>query len=90
MSGNVMKLAAVMIAAVGVLAGGCESEKKADTKAAPAVMNANCPFSNHPVSPDATATYHGKTVGFCCKDCADKWGKMTDAERDAALAKMPK
>lgn len=86
-----MKISSMNMVAVAFLAAaatmvGCESTKKAETKASPSVMNANCPFSKHAVSPDATVAYKDGTVGFCCKDCVAKWGKMSDADRDAALA----
>ncbi len=84
---NIRIMAAAMVVGAMAMVVGCESSKKTETKASPSVMNANCPFSGHPVANGATADYNGKTVGFCCADCAKKWSGMTDAQRDAALAK---
>ncbi|MFO0832265.1 MAG: hypothetical protein U0637_10560 [Phycisphaerales bacterium] len=42
---------------------------------------------NDPVDPTLTAQWKGQTVGFCCKGCLPKWANMTDAEKDAAVAK---
>lgn len=41
-----------------------------------------------PVDPAITPVeWKGQKVGFCCKGCMPKWAKMTDAEKDASLAK---
>ncbi len=39
-----------------------------------------------PVDPTVVAEWKGQKVGFCCKGCLPKWEKMSEAEKDAALA----
>lgn len=57
--------------------------------------NSRCPLMNeHPVRPstseDAVRVWRGKTVGFCCLDCAEGWDAMGEKERDEALAVVMK
>ncbi len=40
-----------------------------------------------PVNPEVFTDYKGQRVGFCCKGCVPKWNALTDAQKDAALAK---
>lgn len=82
-----IRLAAATLAAVAFSVAGCQSTKKAETKASPSVMNTTCPVSHEPIAADQTVDYKGGKVGFCCKNCQTKWAGMTDAQRDAALAK---
>ena len=87
-------LASVLIVAGLTLGlGACKSEeKKADKGGAEmqkAAFNTVCPVSGEGVDPAApTRQYTGKTVGFCCGNCAKKWDKETVAERDAMMAKV--
>jgi hypothetical protein len=39
------------------------------------------------VDPAVTTQWRGQTVGFCCSGCPKQWEKMSDAQKDAALAK---
>jgi YHS domain-containing protein len=51
---------------------------QATTKAAskPAIVNKKCPISGDDVDPKGkTVTYKGKTIGFCCDDCVEKFNK---------------
>ena len=65
-------------------------------KAAPsktAVVNATCPITGGALNPDdvpgkLTRVYKGQKIGFCCDGCPEAWDKLTDAEKDAALAKV--
>jgi YHS domain-containing protein len=42
----------------------------------PAIVNKKCPISGDDVDPKGkTVTYKGKTVGFCCDDCVEKFNK---------------
>lgn len=62
------------------------------------VVNAFCPvMEEHPVGtdkapymalPENVRTYRGKKIGFCCDDCPAQWDAMTDADRDASLARV--
>ena len=40
-----------------------------------------------PVDPKLMVEYKGQKVGFCCPHCVGTWKQMTDAQRDASLAK---
>lgn len=61
---------------------------------AAAFVNDRCPvMSNNAIDPakvtaKLTRTYKGKKVAFCCAACTVKWDKLTDAEKDAKLAKV--
>ncbi len=50
-------------------------------------MNANCPIMGSPVKPDGgSAEYNGKTVGFCCPGCVDKWTALSEEDKVKKLA----
>jgi YHS domain-containing protein len=55
--------------------GHCDSGTSGTTNStAPAIStNTRCPIDSRPVDTAYTAVYDGKTVGFCCHDCMDKW-----------------
>lgn len=48
-------------------------------------INAVCPWSGDPVSPDSLTNYRGFDVGFCNPGCRDKFKTATDAF-DASIA----
>jgi hypothetical protein len=83
--------AAVVVLAAGIgllLVSGCA---QANTKAAPsaavvATFNKDCPIMGGPADPKLTRIYNGKTIGFCCPGCPDAWDKLTDAQKELALA----
>ena len=56
----------------------------ADTLNPQACVNAACPWSGNPVSPDALTRYRGAVVGFCNTGCRDKFEAATRAF-DAAI-----
>lgn len=42
-----------------------------------------------PVTSDSrSAEFEGETVRFCCKSCARKWDKASDAEKSQLVADM--
>ena len=51
-------------------------------------VNKMCAVENDdPVNPKITpVVWKGQKVGFCCDGCKPKWAKMTEAEKDKALA----
>ncbi len=58
----------------------------------PKFVNNRCPIWGAPIEPDKVTEdlvreYKGQKVAFCCKDCPPVWDKLTDAEKDAKLAK---
>jgi hypothetical protein len=69
------------------------SKAPADTKGRVAVVNARCPVVNRDAIPgnmakeNCVVEWRGQKVGLCCPGCAPNWAKMTDAEKDAALAR---
>lgn len=82
-----------------VFAVGCDdkAEKAGPTPTAggaPAFVNTSCPImpgnaidpANVPAT--LTRTHKGKKVAFCCAGCPKTWDKLTDAEKDAKLAKV--
>lgn len=60
-----------------------------------AVVNAKCPITGGALSPDGvvenlTRDHKGRKIGFCCDGCPEEWDKLTDADKDAELAKAKK
>ncbi|MEZ6036185.1 MAG: hypothetical protein R3F29_01805 [Planctomycetota bacterium] len=48
-----------------------------------------CIISGEQIELDSpTADYMGHTVHFCCDRCADKWSKLSDAEKKAKFEAM--
>jgi YHS domain-containing protein len=42
----------------------------------PAPVNKLCPITREDVDPKGkTVTYKGKTIGFCCEECIEKFNK---------------
>lgn len=67
-------LALGLSAACGLAA---DKKKPATTQAA--IVNKKCPISGDDVDPKVkTVNYKGKTVGFCCEECIDKFNKDPD------------
>lgn len=72
-----------------LLTTGC-ADSAAPTAAAAEVINTHCPIMGEEIENPEEATtveWNGKKVAFCCPPCEDEWAKMTDEEREAALAK---
>lgn len=54
-----------------------------------APMNSACPYTGRAVSAETPSReYHGKTVGFCCNNCAGTWDKASDSEKTALYDKV--
>jgi len=85
-----MKISRVAYVAIlaAAFAGGCQKGSKANTKeTAAAPVNSVCPISGNPIDASVTTEYKDQAVAFCCDMCPAKWEKLSDAEKDAALAK---
>ncbi len=59
----------------------------------PEFANARCPIMGSPIKPDKVAKnlirdYKGEKIALCCGRCPATWDKLTDAEKDAKLAKV--
>lgn len=88
---------AAVLTATCLFTGGCsnkapaedESQCKAIKPGAVTSVNKMCVIMNEdPVDPAvANAEWKGQKVGFCCKGCIPRWNKMTDEQKDGALAK---
>ncbi len=55
--------------------------------------NTRCPIMGSKlnwtkVTTSLTREYKGKKVGFCCAGCPKQWDKLSDAQKDAKLAKV--
>ena len=58
----------------------------------PTFVNAVCPMMGSPIKPETvtaslTREYKGEQVAFCCGGCPEAWDKLTDAQKEAKLAK---
>jgi hypothetical protein len=68
-----------------------EAAAATTTTASATPVNKVCPVSGKPVAADAkTVAYQGKTVGFCCSGCPEKWAKLSDADKTSKLAAASK
>jgi len=59
----------------------------------PKFANFRCPIMGSPIKPDKVAKtlirdYKGQKIAFCCGGCPATWDKLTNAEKDAKLAKV--
>ena len=85
---------AVCLAAALLSSAGCKSSEEVAASSNDAAMavkadNATCPFSGRAVNANMSPiAYKGKNVGFCCPNCAAKFTKMSDAEKDTTIASM--
>ena len=59
----------------------------------PEFVNNRCPIMGSPINPEnVSATlmreYKGQKVAFCCGGCPEAWDKLSEAEKEAKLAKV--
>ncbi len=59
----------------------------------PKFANVRCPIMGSLINPDKVAKnlirdYKNQKIAFCCGGCPIQWDKLTDAEKDAKLAKV--
>ena len=57
------------------------------------IVNVRCPMMGNKINPatvtkDLTRTHKGEKVAFCCAACPVQWDKLSDADKDAKLAKV--
>ena len=55
----------------------------------PSAINASCPWSGDPVSPDSLTEYRGRMVGFCNPGCRDKFARAVDFFDEAIEVPRP-
>ena len=79
--------------AFALMTAGCHSAPtKPPTQTAtgtlwPGPCNPRCPMMpDLDVDGQTSVVWRGKRVGFCCAECIDKWDRLGDAQKDAALA----
>ena len=85
-------LATLALSGATLALAACQSGDKAttmpDSGASMGVLNDTCPVMGGGVDPEAeTASFHGYTIGFCCDGCKGKWDEMSDAAKQAFVAK---
>ncbi len=59
----------------------------------PKFANISCPIMGSPINPEKVGKnlirdYKGQKVAFCCGGCPAAWDRLTDAEKNAKLAKV--
>jgi hypothetical protein len=59
----------------------------------PKFANVRCPIMDGPivaekVTKKLTREYKGRKIAFCCAGCPSAWDKLSDAKKDAKLAKV--
>lgn len=70
------------------------AQAPADTTGKVQVVNKVCPMEPEDAIPgqwadaNCVVEWKGKKVGLCCPGCKPKWNKLSDAQREAALAKV--
>jgi len=86
------------LAVAALCLGACAHSESAEAECKPAqdgtkhavAVNSSCPVM--PEDDASTSTtlvdYKGQKVAFCCPGCVPKWNKMSDSQKDAALAKV--
>ena len=83
--------AMALVLASGFALVGCQSAPESveeTSAAAPVIVNSYCPIGREEVDPSVeTVTYKGVAVGFCCAGCQELWPTLSEAERDAFIAK---
>ena len=63
------------------------------THVKPQFANNRCPLMGSPINPEKVTKnlirdYKGQKVAFCCAGCPSMWDKLTDAQKQAKLAKV--
>ncbi|TWU33656.1 hypothetical protein Q31b_57130 [Novipirellula aureliae] len=43
--------------------------------------NSKCPIMGGKPTKELTAEYDGKTIGFCCDGCPQKWAALSEEEK---------
>ena len=89
----VLPIALLALAGCKSTCAACDAGKDMDHHdASPAMfVNDTCPIGGEAVEADGgSADYKGSTVGFCCPGCKGGWEDMSEADKDAFVAKAKK
>jgi hypothetical protein len=80
------RLAALALASLALAA--CAGGAKGTDTASMGLANSKCPMMpQDPIDPKVTVKYKGEKVAFCCPGCIGEWNSLSDADKDARLAK---
>ncbi len=61
-------------------------EEAAARELGPAI-NKSCPLTAQPVDESVEpSSWRGMSIGFCTKQCAEDWGRLSDMEREMMLS----
>lgn len=76
---------------------GCNQSNESTTETPPvdtntaaqsvSFANTKCPIMGGTPKAELTTEFDGKTIGFCCAGCPEKWAALSDDEKTAKLAK---
>ena len=70
---------------------GIESVQAIPDPAAIVAVNDLCPIMGGNVTKDGgTASWKGKTIGFCCPECIEQWEALSEADKETKLASADK
>ncbi len=86
---SVLALMAGMVVFSGCAESGTDTVDTAAANTEPAATLANeiCPIMGKPVKDGGgTAEWNGKTIGFCCPGCIDKWEALSEEEKTTKLS----
>lgn len=50
--------------------------------------NAKCPIMGGKPTVELITEYDGKTIGFCCEGCPEKWSELDDETKVETFAKV--
>ncbi len=90
---NSASIAACLVIGMSGLAGCHHNDEAACRDVKPGTVttaNKMCIMMNSdPVNPATDpVVWKGKKYGLCCEGCRGKWAKLSDAQKDAAAAKV--
>ena len=96
---KVLSFGFVLFSAAALMIAGCSAP--AETGSTPAsdpdgdttvaASNTHCPIMGGKVTADGgSAEWQGKTIGFCCPECIEKWEALSDEAKGAKLAEASK
>ncbi|TWU50654.1 hypothetical protein Poly51_39470 [Rubripirellula tenax] len=87
---------AALLLVIAAVAGCSKSASTATTSPAPegaevtpvSFANTKCPIMGGKPSAELTTQYDGKTIGFCCDGCPEKWAALSDKDKADKFAKV--
>lgn len=90
-----MASAALLLLSAAII--GCGSTSETDTTPAVtdpveatsvSLANTKCPIMGGTPTEELTVDYDGKTIGFCCDGCPQKWATLDEDEKAEKFAKV--